>query len=138
MKAKEKGMYVVLNPAPADKKICPYLKYCDLLIPNETETEILGGKEYLASLVDNLLITLGKDGFELITKTQRNKYPCIKIKAVDTTAAGDTLCGGLVAKLSQGDTLENSAKFGSKAASITCLKKGAQPSIPTINDVDEF
>ena len=136
--AKEKGLIVVLNPAPANTNILPYLKYCDYIIPNETETEILGGKENLKQYVNNIIITLGSKGYEIITKNSDNIYPCIKVKAVDTTSAGDTFCGGLLASLSQNISLEESAIFASKAASIACTKKGAQPSIPTKEEVINF
>ena len=134
-RAKEKGLYVVLNPAPANVEIEPYLKYCDLITPNESELELLGGKEVLLKKVDTLLVTLGGEGFEITTKRGTKKYPCIKVQVVDTTAAGDTLCGGMVALLSEGESLENAAKFGSLAASIACTRKGAQPSIPTREEV---
>ena len=137
-KAKEKGMFVVLNPAPANTEIEPYLGYCDLLTPNETEVELLGGREKLLGQVDTLLVTLGGDGFEIITKNAKKAYPCLKITPVDTTAAGDTLCGGLVAMLAEGKALEEAAQFGSKAASIACTRKGAQPSIPTREEAVEF
>lgn len=137
-KAKEKGMFVVLNPAPANKEIESYLQYCDLITPNETEVELLGGREKLLELVDTLLVTLGGDGFEIITKESGRKYSCIKIMPVDTTAAGDTLCGGLVAALAEGKELEEAAKFGSLAASIACTRKGAQPSIPTRMEVENY
>ena len=134
-KAKEKGLKVILNPAPANKEIIPYLDFCDVIIPNETETELLGGKDYLLSKCETVLITLGGQGFEINNQNQSNKYPCMKIIPVDTTAAGDTLCGGLVAELSKGSTLEKAALFGSKAATIACTRKGAQPSIPSLDEV---
>lgn len=134
-KAKEKGLKVILNPAPANKEIIPYLDFCDVIIPNETETELLGGKDYLLSKCETVLITLGGQGFEINNQNQSNKYPCMKIIPVDTTAAGDTLCGGLVAELSKGSTLEKAAIFGSKAATIACTRKGAQPSIPSLDEV---
>lgn len=138
-KAKEKGMFVVLNPAPANVEIQPYLGYCDLITPNETELEILGGKEkILSSTQATLLVTLGSKGFAICDKNSEKTYSCMKIKAVDTTAAGDTLCGGLCAKLSQGESLETSACFGSKSATIACTRKGAQPSIPTAKEVENF
>lgn len=137
-KAREKGMYVILNPAPANKDIVPYLKYCDLVTPNETETEIMGGKEFLLSQVPTLLVTLGGNGFEITDKSGSKHYDCIKIKPVDTTAAGDTLCGGLAAMLAKEKTLEESSIFGSKAASIACTRKGAQPSIPTLAEVENY
>lgn len=137
-KAREKGMFVVLNPAPANIEVEPYLSYCDLVVPNETEVEILGGPEKLLEKVDTLLVTLGGDGFEIITKNGIQKYPCIKITPVDTTAAGDTLCGGLVAMFAEGESLAEAAKFGSLAASIACMKSGAQDSIPSRAKVEEY
>ena len=137
-KAKEKGLFVVLNPAPANAEIIPYIKYCDLITPNETETEILGGEKKLLESAKTLLITLGSKGFKIVTKYGEKVYPCIKVKAIDTTAAGDTLCGGFVAKLSKGEKIENSAIFGSRAASIACTKKGAQTSIPTLVETDRY
>lgn len=135
-KAKEKGMYVVLNPAPANKEIEPYLGYCDLITPNESELELLGDREKLLEKVETLLVTLGGEGFEITTKVDTQKYSCMKVKVVDTTAAGDTLCGGLVVKMAEGKLLAEAAKFGSKAASIACTRKGAQPSIPMRNEVE--
>lgn len=99
---------------------------------------MFGGKERLLEKVDTLLITLGKNGYEIATKTSSIKYPCIKVNAVDTTAAGDTLCGGLVVKISKGKSLQEAAKFGSKAASIACTRRGAQPSIPTEEELKNF
>lgn len=137
-KAKEKGMYVVLNPAPANVKIEPYLSYCDLITPNESELELFDGRKKLLEKVKTLLVTLGGEGFEIVTKDSIQKYPCMKVQVVDTTAAGDTLCGGLVVKLAEGNDVEEAAKFGSKAASIACTRKGAQPSIPTRKEVVAF
>ena len=138
-KAKEKGMYVVLNPAPANIEIRPYLSYCDLITPNETELEILGGKEEILNKTNaKLLVTLGGMGYSIQTKDSEKIYPCIKVKAIDTTAAGDTLSGGLCAKLSQGESLKTAAAYGSKAASIACTRKGAQPSVPTEREVENY
>lgn len=138
-KAKEKGMLVILNPAPADKSAEAFLGNCDLVIPNETETEILGGKEHILKQTGgNLIITLGSKGFEITQNYQSTVYPCIKVKAVDTTAAGDTFCGGLVARLCKGDDLVTAAKFGSLAASIACTRMGAQPSVPTEEEVNDY
>ena len=137
-KAKEKGLYTVLNPAPANADIIPYLKYCDLITPNETETEILGGEKELLKAVDMLLVTLGSNGYKIVSKNGEKQYPCMKVDVVDTTAAGDTLCGGLVSMLSAGETVESAARFGSKAASIACTRKGAQPSIPVLAEVEDF
>lgn len=137
-KAKEKGMLVVLNPAPANKEIEKYLKYVDILTPNEGECELLGGKDYLNKIVKTLIITLGDKGFKIVERNNETLFPCIKIKPVDTTAAGDTFCGAMLAKYAESGNLIQASCFGSLAASIACTRKGAQPSIPTKEEVETY
>lgn len=135
--AKAKGMFTILNPAPANKGISVYFNYVDLITPNETELEIFDGKDALFDAgIKKIVTTLGSRGYEIADKTSAKIYPCIKVKAVDTTAAGDTLCGGLAVGLSEGMKLEEACAFGSKAASIACTRKGAQQSIPTRKEVE--
>ena len=122
--AKEKGMLTILNPAPANKEILRFLPFVDLITPNETELEIFGGKDELFSQgVKTIVTTLGAEGYEIANKCGAKKYPCIKVNVADTTAAGDTLCGGLSVGLAAGKSLEEACAFGSKAATIACTKK---------------
>ena len=138
-KAKEKGLLVVLNPAPANKEIKKYLKYVDIITPNETELEILGGKDELFNCgIETVITTLGSKGYEIATKNGAKIYPCIKVKAVDTTAAGDTASGGLCVKLAEGKSIEESMAFGSLCASIACTKRGAQMSVPSLDEVEAY
>lgn len=138
-RAKEKGMFVILNPAPADGEIADHLAWCDLLIPNETEAEILNGGGKLEKMYSGaLIVTLGDKGFALKQDGVMQTYACPKVKAVDTTAAGDTFCGALAAKLAEGCDLLSAARFGSAAASLACTGKGAQPSIPRAEQVEKF
>ena len=135
-KAKEKKLITILNPAPATKDVVEYLKDVDIITPNETEMEILGGKNGLIDCgIEKIITTLGGKGYEICDGKNITAYPCIKVTPVDTTAAGDTFCGGLAVGLANGDSLENACKYGSKAASIACTKKGAQMSIPTKEEV---
>lgn len=137
--AKEKGLLTILNPAPANTDILKYASFVDIITPNETESEILGGKDALfASGIKTVITTLGSKGFEIATQGEAKTYPCIKITPVDTTAAGDTACGGLAAMLACGYTLEDAMCFGSKAASIACTRSGAQRSIPSKAEVDSY
>ena len=137
--AKGKGLYTILNPAPANKNIIPYLKYVDLITPNETELELLGGKEELFKAgIKKIVTTLGSKGYEIADETKTKVYPCLKVKAIDTTAAGDTLCGGLAAGLAEGKSLEEATAFGSKAASIACTRRGASQSVPTRTEVENY
>ena len=138
-RAKEKGLLVVLNPAPANKEIKKYLKYVDIITPNETELEILGGKEELFGCgIETVITTLGSQGYEIATKNDSKIYPCLKVKAVDTTAAGDTASGGLCVKLAEGKSIEESMAFGSLCASIACTKRGAQMSVPSLDEVESY
>ena len=89
--------------------------------------------------VDIFVCGVGTGG--TITGTGRylkEKKGDIKVVAVDTTSAGDTLCGGLSVGLARGYTLEEACAYGSKAASIACTRKGAQISIPTEQEVLNF
>ena len=138
-KAKEKGLLTVLNPAPANRDILKYAEFVDIITPNETESEILGGKEALFGYgIKTVITTLGAKGYEIATQGEAKVYPCIKITPVDTTAAGDTACGGLCAMLSRGASLEEAMAYGSKAASIACTRAGAQKSVPTKAEVENF
>ena len=137
-KAKEKGLFTILNPAPANVEIRPYLQYCDLITPNETEWETLGGKQGVFIKEDaNVIVTLGEKGYEILSKNNEKVYPCRQVQVVDTTAAGDTFCGGLATRLTKGDTLEEAAAFACKAATLACTKKGAQSSIPTKEEIED-
>lgn len=138
-KAKEKGLLTVLNPAPANRDILKYASFVDIITPNETESDILGGKDSLFGYgIKTVITTLGAKGYEIATQGGAKTYPCIKITPVDTTAAGDTACGGLCAMLSQGASLEDAMAYGSKAASIACTKAGAQKSVPTKDQVEKY
>lgn len=138
-KAKEKGLLTILNPAPASKDIIKYLSYVDIITPNETELEILGGKASLFNEgIKTIITTLGASGYEIATRDNFKIYPCITVKAVDTTAAGDTASGGLCVGLSQGKDIESAMAFGSKAASIACTRRGAQQSVPSKDEVFAF
>lgn len=138
-RAKEKGLFTVLNPAPANKEILKYAEFVDIITPNETENEILGGKDSLfARGIKTVITTLGGAGYEIATAEGARTYPCIKITPVDTTAAGDTATGGLCAKLAEGASVEEAMAYGSLAASIACTRKGAQMSIPTRCEVEDY
>ena len=138
-KAKEKGLTVVLNPAPASREIIKYLEYVDIITPNETELEILGGKDALFKAgINRVITTLGGAGYEIATKAGAKIYPCIKVSVVDTTAAGDTATGGLCVKLAEGENVEDAIAFGSLCASLACTKRGAQMSVPSLDEVNEY
>ena len=138
-RAKEKGMITVLNPAPASLDIVKYLESVDIITPNDTELELLGGKDVLFDKgIKTVITTLGGSGYEIATKDNSSIYPCIKVDVLDTTAAGDTATAGLCIGLSKGWELERAMRFGSVAASLACTKRGAQQSVPSLEQVLEY
>lgn len=148
--AKKSGKTIVLNPAPAVTDV-PDSLYAeiDYLTPNETELKKLTGlntdteeeieeaaKVLLAKGVKNLLVTIGSKGAMLINENGTKVYPGFKVDAVDTTAAGDTFNAGFIVGLSEGMEVEEAIRFANAAASITVTRKGAQPSIPSREEVN--
>lgn len=145
-KAKEYGATVVLNPAPAPAEALPaeLLRNVDILIPNTTEAEVISGiaitdeASELAAInkihsmgVSTVIVTLGSEGALMCESGECVKIPSFKVKAVDTTAAGDTFCGAVCVALSEGQDKVSAVRFASRAASITVTRMGAQQSIPT-------
>ena len=147
--AKKHGVMVVLNPAPAPATPLPdeLLENVDIMIPNRTELELISGMPCTASVtaavermgalgVPTLVITLGSAGAMICRGGESTMVPSFKVMAVDTTAAGDTFCGGLCVALSEGKNIDEAVLFGNLAASLTVTRAGAQQAIPTRAEVD--
>lgn len=147
--AHKAGAMVVLNPAPA----CPLpeeiFKSIDLFIPNETELSTFSGipvtsKEEAekaaaamqAKGVGRLIVTMGSKGALICEGGPSVFVPAHKVKAVDTTAAGDTFCGALCVAISEGKSLNEAAEFACAASALTVQKMGAQNSIPYRKDLN--
>ena len=146
--AHEAGVYVILNPAPA----CPLPEevfgYISLLTPNRSEISLLSGVKVTddeslrvaaaklrARGVGDLVVTLGSRGSLVFCGPEETLIPARKVEAVDTTAAGDTFCGGLCVGLSEGLGLVDAARFATAASALTVQKMGAQDSIPYRNQI---
>lgn len=142
------GKTVVLNPAPA----CPLpeeiFQNIDLFIPNETELSTFSGIEVKdvesaekaaaamqAKGVGKLIVTMGSKGALICEGGPATFVPAHKVKAVDTTAAGDTFCGALCVAVSEGKSLKEAAEFACAASALTVQKMGAQNSIPYRKDL---
>ncbi|MGY3766660.1 ribokinase [Vagococcus vulneris] len=143
--AKAAGVRTILNPAPALKDVPEeLLEVTDMIAPNETETEILTGikvtdeaslieaAEYFHNIgIEAVLITLGSKGAFYHVNGQTGIVPAFRVKAVDTTAAGDTFIGALSSVLKTDfSNLEDAIRYGNRASSLTVQRFGAQPSIP--------
>ena len=141
-KAKEKGMTVILNPAPVNKFDDHYYQYIDYLVPNEHELEQLSGikdqieacKLLLNKGAKNIIVTLGENGSMLVNEKEIIKVAPHKVNAVDTTAAGDSYLGALAFKLSNNCSIKEAMEFASLASSKTVTKKGAIISLPHKSD----
>jgi ribokinase len=143
------GIKVVLNPAPAKLLPDTILKNLYMITPNETEAEILTGikvvdektaqvaAEYLVKKgVEVVVITMGSKGAFVYTEGIASMVPSIKVKAVDTTAAGDVFNGALIVALYEGSPLLEAVSFSCKAAAISVTREGAQSSAPYRSEIN--
>ena len=139
--AREAGVQVVLNAAPAQALPEALLRSVDVLIVNEGELATVTGHhgsvaECLALLdVPCVVVTLGARGCCARQGGDFFLQPGFKVQAVDTTAAGDTFCGVLVAALSRGEALPAALLLANAASALTCTGLGAQSSIPAAAEV---
>ena len=143
--AKKRGLYTLLNPAPAVDEARKLVPFADLITPNETELKLLTGesdvergcKKLLDMGAGAVLATLGKLGSFYCGRDGTAKIDLVEVgKTVDTTAAGDTYCGALAVKLAEGARIVEAAKFASLCSGITVTRRGAQVSIPTRAEVE--
>ena len=147
-RARAAGVPVLLNPAPAVRLPDEVWPLVDILVPNESEAALLTGlsvadvesayraAQYLRQRgVRCVLITLGEKGVVLVDDQGQRHLPAQVVKAVDTTAAGDTFIGGLTAGLVEGLSLDDAAVLGQRASALCVTRIGAQPSIPYRREV---
>lgn len=148
--AKKAGVKTILNPAPAMEKVPEeLLRLTDIIIPNETETEILTGVKITdeASMqkaaqklhdlgIEGVIITVGSKGAYYDVHGESGIVPAFKVEAKDTTAAGDTFIGALSTVLKKDlSNLQAAISYGNQASSLTVQRFGAQPSIPYLNEM---
>ncbi|HSW01658.1 MAG TPA: ribokinase [Sedimentisphaerales bacterium] len=149
--ADDAGVPFLLNPAPAQWLSPSLLKVVSVLTPNESEARILTGVEVvdansarkaaemlLSTGVKAVIVTLGSKGFLLAEGNTTELVPAMEVKAVDTTAAGDAFTGSLAVGLAQGQSLREAALFANRVAAFSVTRLGAQPSMPTRNELEEF
>lgn len=143
-RAQAEGVQVVLNAAPAQGLPPELLRAVDLLVVNEGELRALVANSgtVVAMLrqieVPTVVVTLGQRGCIARQHEDYVLQPAFNISPLDTTAAGDTFCGTLVAHLGRGEALAQALRTASAAAALACTTSGAQSSIPTALDVDTF
>lgn len=147
----EYGKKVILNPAPAYTLTNSLISKLHVLLPNRIEAEMLSGIKVTDERsahraanvisnkgVDNVVITLGKDGAYVKEKDHCVMMPAKDVETIDTTGAGDVFCGALSVYLSEGNTLVDSVAFANAAAAIAVTRVGAQSAIPLRKEVDFY
>lgn len=140
----------ILNPAPIQKLDQQLLQDTDYLIANETEASFLIGsavehlsKDEAVTIARQLqkngskkvIITLGEQGSVYLDQDKELFTPAYKVKAVDTTAAGDAFCGAFATAISENKPVEYALKFASAAGGLAATKAGAVPSLPTQQEI---
>ena len=142
---------LILNPAPAQELQHNLLGKVWLLTPNETEASLLTGIEVVDSQlaekaakhllkmgVQNVIVTLGENGSLLCNENGVRHFKAFNAKAVDTTAAGDVFNGTLAVAITNGKTLKEAINFAAAAAALSVTREGAQPSIPTLLEINNL
>lgn len=151
---RQAGVLVVLNPAPAPiSGVIPnsILENVDVIIPNQTETELLTGlrilnKEDAVIAADELrhlgpstaIITLGDQGAFVRDDKHETHVGPFKVNAVDSTAAGDAFCGALCAAIVRGSSLPEAVAYANAAGALATTKLGAEPSLPRAGEIEQL
>lgn len=152
LKAKELGKITIFNPAPARKLSGEVFKNTDYLILNETEMEEIfeikfNDEKYTEKIsikkkeygIKNIILTLGDKGSILFSEDNNiKKYDVYKVKAVDTTAAGDSFIGAFTMKICEIGNPDEAIKYATAVSAIVVTRQGAQDSIPTREEIEKF
>jgi ribokinase len=150
-KAREKGMRVIVNPAPARMMDSAFLKLVDILVPNESELSLLTGhpvtdstsaeaaaRQLIAQGAGMVIVTRGEHGTLAVTKSDLHSTPAFPVEVVDTTAAGDAFIGGLAVSLAEDKPIREALTYANACGALAVTKFGAQPSLPTMDEVQVF
>jgi ribokinase len=155
--AKQAGVLTVLDPSPVPAEGLPEsLFHVDILCPNQSEAHLLtgiivrtmddarrAGERLLARGAQTVVVKMGAGGAVIVSRladgqTSAQHINGFKVKAVDTTGAGDCFIGALAVALAEGRTLPEAVRFANAAGAVACTKLGAQTAIPTRAEVDAF
>jgi ribokinase len=144
--AKAQGVVSILNTAPFLPTTKAVAEQASIVIANETEFELLTGAgldrldtamaDWAKAQNQTVIVTLGGDGARAATPEGSFSVPALQVEPVDTVGAGDTFCGYLAAGLDRGLGLEEAMRRAAVAASLACLKPGAQPAVPFADEVE--
>lgn len=150
-RAKESNTRVVLNPAPAKELPDELIALADFIIPNETELSLLtkqkvsdiasaesAARNLLGRGAKHVIVTLGGKGALIVNTETCKQVDTYLVNVVDTTAAGDAFIGGFATSLLENKSLEEAVRFGCACGALAVTKFGAQPSLPTKEEVEKL
>lgn len=140
------GARLVLNPSPPAPLPDEVLSACDPLIVNEHEAKVIAGtdlgdapedwaRQLLTLGPRSVVVTLGSEGALVADASGSQRVPAVKVKAVDTTGAGDAFTAALAWRLGTGESLAEAAAYAAKVGAAAVTKEGAQASYPTAEEV---
>jgi ribokinase len=140
------GAQVVLNPAPAQLLDVDFLSKVNYLVPNQTELALMTGMDSIPNAVKSLealglkrvIVTLGGDGVLVVEEGQEIQLPAHRVTVVDTTAAGDAFVGAFAVALTEGHPAQTAASWGNAAGALAVTRAGAQPSLPSRSEFENF
>jgi ribokinase len=149
--ARDHGVRVILNPAPARPLPEALLRNVDVLVPNESEAALLTRLpvedipqvEAAAARLHEMgaeavVVTLGERGALYLYKGESHRVPAFEVTPVDTTAAGDAFMGGFAVALAEGKPFAEAVRWGNAAGALATTKMGAQPSLPERGAVENL
>ena len=142
----------MLNAAPARTDLDAVLRHVGVLVVNETELASIVGTAAIVGSADEVtaartvldrgpsavVVTLGVRGALVVDRRAATRIAAFDVDAVDTTAAGDAFVGALAARFRGLESLVEAANYASAAAALACTRRGAQPSLPTANEVERL
>ena len=147
-KAKAHGCKVLLNAAPAEPFEKEYLQKCDILVVNEVEAAFYAGRtagtleegcamadDLAADLHNTVVITMGSEGAVVSNGSRHEAVPSQKVKAVETTGAGDSFIGGIAYSVMNGMDIFEACRFATRCSAVTVTRPGAQNSMPVLSEV---
>lgn len=148
--AKQYNVRLILDPAPAVAELPDDLFAVDVLCPNETEAGLLTGMP-IDSVADavaaaqslqqrgvvNVIVTMGDQGVVLLNESEQvTQQPAIEVQAIDTTAAGDAFAAAVAVHLGERQSVVDAVRFGCAAGAIAASRTGAQPAMPSRDEVE--
>ena len=145
------GAITILNPAPVRPLPASVLQLVDVLTPNQTEAKVLTGRspdakaepeevarDLIRAGVRQVVMTLGERGALVVTASSSKHIPAMRMRAVDTTGAGDAFNAGLATALASGESLTSAVEFAVITGGIAVMKEGVIPSLPERKEVIQF